>query len=186
MNRVRVLLLTAFMTLVVVGAMVYVQSVSRMVLYTEADLVFPSEVHIAEIEIPTYAGRQNYPVNCSFRFENPTKVAIILRAFNFQIAIDTGASGNPYDRDRLVAETIGTAAESLGDAGPKLEPGESLTKIFPLNVPDYNSYRLNHLKPDGNYTVVIFDMAIAYGYPGTTLLRQAWLGYVQMEVQPVD
>ena len=186
MNRVRVLLLTAFITLVVVGSVVYVQSVSRMVLYTEADQLFPSAVHVAEIEIPTYSGRQNYPVNCSFRFDNPSKVAITLRAFTFQIAIDTGASGNPYDRERLNSETIGIASESLGDAGPRIEPGGSVTRLFPLSVPDYNSYRLNHLDLAGNYTVVVYDVVVAYGYTGTTLLRQAWLGLIQLEVQPVD
>jgi hypothetical protein len=186
MNRVRAVLLTAYLVIVIVGGVIYAQSVSNMVLYTEADQVFPSSIFVDEVQIPRYAGTHDYPVNCSFRFENPTRVAIILRAFSFVIAVDNGAQGNPFDEVRLASEKIGEAAESLGDAGPHIAPGGTLTRSYAMRVPSAESSLLDHLNADGNYTVVVYGMAVSYGYPGTSLLRQFWSGYVMMEVTPID
>ena len=80
------MLLTAYLVFVIVGGVIYVQSVSNMVLYTEADQEFPSGIHVQEIRIPHYAGAQDYSISCNFSFENPSNVPILLRAFSFEIA----------------------------------------------------------------------------------------------------
>jgi len=186
MNRVRALLLTAYLVLVIVGGVIYVQSVTNMVLYTEADQKFPSSFYMNDIRIPRYVGVQDYSINCSFLFENPTRVAILLRAFSFEIAIDNGSQGNPYDEVRLASERIGEAAESLGDAGPLIDPGGSLTRSYAMRVPAADSSLLNHLNANGNYTVILYGLAVSYGYSGTTLLRQFWPGMLTVEVAPID
>lgn len=185
MNRVRLLLLTAYLVIVVVGGVIYVQSVSNMILYTEADQKFPSGMSLNAVKIPAYSGERDYSVNCSFRFENQARVPIILRAFSFEIAIDTGAPGNPYEEGRLMSENIGRGAESLGTGGPIIDPGETIIRTYVLLVSADDSARLNHVNVNGNYTVVFYSMPVAYGYAGTTLLRQFWPGYITVEVAPV-
>jgi hypothetical protein len=185
MNRVRALLLTAYLVFVIVGGVIYVQSVSNMVLYTEADQKFPSSIYVNEIRIPRYVGVQDYSINCSFRFDNPTRVLIRLRAFSFDIAIDNGSLGYPYDEVRLTSERIGEAAESLGDAGPLIEPGGALIRSYAMRVPAADSPLMNHLNVNGNYTVILYGLAVSYGYSGTPLLRQFWPGKMTMEVVPI-
>jgi len=185
MNRVRALLLTAYLVIVVVGGVIYVQSLSNMVLYTEADQKFPSSIYVNEVRIPRYAGVQDYSIICSFRFENPARVPIRLRAFSFEIAIDNGAPGNPYDEVRLTSEKIGEAAESLGDAGPLIDPGGKLIRSYAMRVPAADSSLMNHLNANGNYTVILYGLAVSYGYSGTTLLRQFWPGIMTVEVAPI-
>ena len=185
MNRVRALLLTAYLVLVIVGGVIYVQSVSNMVLYTEADQKFPSSLYVNEVKIPRYVGDKVYSINCNFSFENPARVPIRLRAFSFEIAIDSGAQGNPYDDARLASERIGEAAESLGDAGPLIDPGGQLIRSYAMRVPAADSPLMNHLNANGNYIVILYGLAVSYGYSGTALLRQFWPGIITVEVAPV-
>jgi hypothetical protein len=185
MNRVRALLLTAYLVLVIVGGVIYVQSVSNMVLYTEADQRFPSSLYANEVRIPRYVGDKVYSINCNFSFENPARVSIRLRAFSFEIAIDSGAPGNPYDDVRLASERIGEAAESLGDAGPLIDPGGKLIRSYAMRVPADDSPLMNHLNANGNYIVILYGLAVSYGYSGTALLRQFWPGIITVEVAPV-
>jgi hypothetical protein len=170
MNRVRALLLTAYLVLVIVGGVIYVQSVSNMVLYTEADQRFPSSLYANEVRIPRYVGDKVYSINCNFSFE---------------IAIDSGAPGNPYDDVRLASERIGEAAESLGDAGPLIDPGGKLIRSYAMRVPADDSPLMNHLNANGNYIVILYGLAVSYGYSGTALLRQFWPGIITVEVAPV-
>jgi hypothetical protein len=185
MNRARALLLTAYLVLVIVGGVIYVQSVSNMVLYTEADQKFPSSIFVNEVRIPRYAGARDYSINCSFRFENPSRVPIRLRAFSFEIAIDDGSQGNPYDVVRLASEKIGEPAESLGDAGPLIDPGGKLIRTYAMRVPAADSSLLDHLNANGNYTVILYSLAVSYSYSGTSLLRQFWPGIMTVEVAPI-
>ena len=186
MNRVRALLLTAYLVMVIVGGVIYVQSVSNMILYTEADQQFPSGIRVDEMLIPRYAGVQDYSVRCNFSFENSAGVPIRLRAFSFDVAVDNGSAGDKYDETRLLAEKIGGAADSLGDAGPLINPGETLIQSFAMLVKAADSSLLNHLNANGNYTVIIYGMAVSYGYPGTSLNRQFWPAVITLEVVPVD
>src|SRR4030065_2458371 len=113
MNRLRVLLLTAYLIIVLVGGVVYAQPVSNMVAFTEADQKFPYSVRIEKMEIPKFVGNQNYSIICVFRFDNPTRATVVLRSFDFVMSIDNGESSDMFAQERLLLEKVGTAGTSL-------------------------------------------------------------------------
>ena len=186
MNRVRALLLTAYLILSLVGSAIYVQSVNNMVQFTEADQVFPGAVNASKIEIPRFKGEnQSYIVKCTFRFDNPSKVTIILRAFTFELSVDNGKPGNPFDGDRLREEWVGQGSNSSGDAGPRISPGGFYEGAFSFRVSASDSSVLNHTNADGRYVVVLYNISMSYGFVGTSLSRPVWLPWMVREVEPV-
>jgi len=185
MNRVRVLLLTSYLVLVLVGGVVYAQSVNNMILFTEADQIFPDNVRPSNLTIPAFEGEtRNYFINCTFRFDNPTKVAVIIRAFTFVMSIDNGQLGNKYDERRLLEEKVGEGSTSPGSGGPRIDPGKSLEISFPLLVLARDSSVLNHTNAQSRYVVVLHDISLSYGYVATSLLRQIFYQPMVREVAP--
>lgn len=171
MNRLRILLLVGYLLLALVGGVVYVQSTSNMVLYTEAQLLLPDSVHIASLQIPRFTGlNDDYILNCTFRFENPSKVAITIEQFEFTLAInDSLIGGSLFDPVRLARETVGSAGFGLGNLGPRVEAGHNWTTSVLIH-PERTSAKeaLNHTD-HGYYVVKIFDLKISYRFPGSSL-----------------
>ncbi len=185
MNRLRVLLLTAYLIIVLVGGVVYVQSVSNMVAFTEADQKFPYSVRIEKMEIPRFVGNQNYSIICVFRFDNPTRATVVLRSFDFVMSVDNGESpSDMFAQERLLLEKVGTAGTSLGDAGPRVEPGRWINQTFVMVVKAVDSQVLDHTNAQGDYVVIIWNLVMAYGFTGTSLQRQTSLSPIVEAVPP--
>lgn len=186
MNRVRLLLLTAYLVLVLVGGAIYAQSVNNMVQYTDADQVFPRHIWVSNLTIPAFVGEtRNYFINCTFRFDNPTKVPVIIRAFTFVMSIDNGEPGSMFEDRRLLEEKVGEGSMSPGISGPRINPGRSLDQSFPFLVLARDSSVLNHTNLQGKYIVVLHSVSLSYGYADTTLIRQVWFPPFVEEVSPV-
>ncbi len=174
MNRARLLLFVAYITITLVGGVVYAQSINNMISYTDADLKLWDSVNLVEIEIPRYVGENHdYVINITFRFDNLASTAIRIRTFDFYVAIDNGQPGSMFERGRLLQERIGTAGFSLGDLGSLLHPGEQYTQEFNIlvkrNSPE--TFALNHTTVEGQYVAKIYDSQMSYGFPGSNLLR---------------
>jgi len=189
MKPLKALFLTAFIIIVVVGGVVYAQSISNMILYTETDLNLWKGVQLENLTIPRFVGEdRDYLINITYRIENPTKVSIILRTFGFSISIDNGEPGSPYDSVRLLQEKIGSVGFAKGVAGPRIDSDKSYTESFIILVRSGSPeiIALNHTDSEGRYTVVIYDLQVAYSYVGSDLLREFYSMPEMRVVSPSD
>jgi len=171
MNRLRMLLLTGYLLLALVGGVAYAQSTSNMVLYTEAQMVLPDSVRVASLKIPKFEGMGKvYDLECNFSFRNPSRVAISIEQFEFTLAINNSLlGGSMFDPSRLRLETVGLAGFGLGNLGPTVEPGRNWTTSFLLRAEwDSAKEALNHTE-QGLYVVIIYDLKLTFHFPGSSL-----------------
>jgi len=171
MNRLRILLLSGYLLLALVGGVVYAQSMSNMVLYTEAQFVLPNSVHVAALTIPRFVGMgTTYNLVCNFSFENPSRVAISIEHFEFSLAINNSLlGGSMFDTTRLTRETVGSAGFGLGNLGPTVEPGHNWTTSFVLRADsDSAKEALNHTE-QGLYVVIVYNTLLSFRFPGSNL-----------------
>ena len=171
MNRLKMLLLTGYILLALVGGVVYAQSTSNMVLYTEAQMVLPNSVRVASLKIPKFEGMdKDYILECNFSFENPSRVAISIQQFEFSLAINNSQlGGSMFDTTRLSRENVGSAGFGLGNLGPTVEAGRNWTTSFLLRADrDSAKEALNHTE-QGLYVVIIHDMKLSFRFPGSSI-----------------